>query len=285
MTRLLALLLSLVVACGDDDAPPDAADPSPRAVTVTFQPQLGAEPFACGRTYAAIGAEATTISPRDFRFYVSDVALLAADGARVPLALTQDGAWQYQDVALIDFEDFTGECKDGTPETNVTLRGTAPAGDYRGISFTLGVPEAMNHTDLTQAPAPMNVTGLWWGWGLGHIFLAVVTHADLAAPAAGTNDHYLHIGSLGCTGDPEMGQPVTCSKPNRPYIELTGFDPRTRPIVADFGALLGRSNLASSQGCHSFTEEPCAWPFDFAGLNWFTGSQTPTTQQLFRGQP
>lgn len=284
----------LLAACGDNEPRPDVtpdaseqpdADPGPREVAIRFTPKVGSAPFACGQSYAAMGAEATAITPRDFRVYVHDVKLIRPDGTQVPLTLAQDGAWQYQGVALLDFEDFSGGCADGTPETNRELRGTAPAGPYDGIALSIGVPEAMNHLDLTTQPSPLNLSGLWWSWGLGHVFMAVVTHAEIATPQPGTNDHYIHVGSIECTGNPSMGQPVTCTKPNRPYIELRGFDPTSRTITADFGAVIARSKLATSQGCHSFTQDSCAFPFDLVGLNWFTGSRTPTTQKLFRVDP
>jgi len=296
MTRPIIATALLLLACGDaaDRAAPDAAQaldagadaPSgPRDIRIQFAPKVGAAAFACGQSYAAMGDEATVITPRDFRVYVHDVQLIREDGVRVPLALVQDGTWQYQNVALLDFEDFTGGCADGTPETNTVIHGSAPAGRYTGIAFTVGVPEAMNHVDLTTLPAPLNLTSLWWGWGFGHIHLAIVTHTEITAPEPGTNDHYIHVGSIDCTGAPQNGEAVACARPNRPYIELTGFDPTSHPIIADFGAVIARSKLASSRGCHSFSEDTCAYPFDFVGLNWFTGSQTPTTQRLFRIDP
>lgn len=286
MSRCLPFALVIVLGCGDNgstEITPDAGEPTgPIDVALRFTPQVGTAAFACGQSYVSMGAEATTITPRDFRIYVHDIHLIRDDGERVPLALTQDGVWQYQTVALLDFEDFTGGCADGTAETNREIRGTAPAGRYRGIAFTIGVPQALNHVDLTTLPAPLNLTGLWWGWGFGHVFLAIVTHTDITTPQPGTNDHYIHVGSIDCVGDPEMGETVSCARPNRPFVELTGFDPLTQPVVADFGAVIARSALGTSQGCHSFTEPSCAYPFDFVGLNWFTGSQTPTTQKLFR---
>jgi uncharacterized repeat protein (TIGR04052 family) len=292
MLRQLWTSFVLLAACGDNhdqhemtpDAPVDA-DTSPREVTIQFAPKVGSAAFACGQTYPAMGAESTTITPRDFRIYVHDVKLIKPDGSSVPLELKQDGIWQYQNVALLDFEDFTGGCADGTPETNKVLQGTVPAGTYDGIAFTIGVPEAMNHVDLTTLPSPLNLTGLWWGWGFGHIFMAVVTHTDITTPTPGTNDHYFHLGSVECTGDPALGETAVCAKPNRPYVELRGFDPTSKSIIADYGAVIAKSSLATSIGCHSFSEDPCAYPFDFVGLNWFTGSQTPTTQKLFRSEP
>ncbi|MDX2091207.1 MAG: metallo-mystery pair system four-Cys motif protein [Kofleriaceae bacterium] len=287
-----ALALALIfAACGDDvtatpdapvteDASPDA-DTSPKNITLRFVPKVGDAAFACGQSYANMGAENTTITPRDFRFYVHDVKLIDAAGEHVPVTLATND-WQYQGVALLDFENFTGGCQDGTPETNMELTGTVPNGMYTGISFSIGIPAALNHKDLTTLPAPLNVTGLWWGWSYGHIFLAAVTHTEITDPQPGTNDHYFHLGSVGCTGDPETGETVTCTKPNRPLIEVTGFDPLTKPVIADWGALLSKSNLATEIGCHSGAQGPCAWPFDFVGLNFLTGSNTPTTQKLFR---
>ncbi len=296
LRTLLVLCPVLVAACGDDHAKAiqpdatataDAADTTPIDLKLKFTPKVGTAPFACGQTYAAMGAEQTTITPRDFRFYASSIALIRKDGTHVPVQLVQDNTWQYQDVALLDFEDFTGGCQDGTPETNTIIHGTVPAGTYDGVAFDIGIPDAMDHVDLTTLPSPMNLTGLWWGWGYGHIFLAVVTHTDITMPTPGTNDHYIHVGSIGCTGDPSIGEPAVCTHPDRPHVELTGFDPTTTAITADYGAVIAKSNLTTSAGCHSMvpmgeSEEVCAYPFDFIGLNWITGSVTPTTQKLFR---
>ncbi len=287
----LVLSFSLVAtaACGDnehaheqpDAAVPVDADTSPRAVTLRFAPKVGAAAFACGQTYTHMGSEDTTITPRDFRFYVQDVELLGPGGTRTSVALDQDGVWQYQTLALLDFEDFTGGCADGTPETNPTIRGKVPPGTYTGISFTVGVPEALNHKDLTTLPAPLNVSGLWWGWNFGHIFFAAVSHTDITTPTPGTNDHYVHVGSTDCTGDAANGETVTCAKPNRPHVELTGFDPTTATVIVDYGAVLAGSQLATSDGCHSFTETPCTPPFQKVGLDFTTG-QVTATQTVFR---
>ncbi len=282
---VLAPLL-ILAACGDNlDAPPDAAPPpdadlSPRAVTIRFEAKVGAAAFACGQTYPHMGTEDTTITPRDFRFYVQDVELIGTGGTRTPLALDQDGTWQYQNVGFLDFENFTGGCADGTPETNVTLRGKVPPGPYTGIAFTIGVPEALNHKDLTTLPAPLNVSGLWWGWNFGHIFFAAVSHTEITTPTPGTNDHYVHVGSTGCTGEAETGQAVTCTNANRPRVQITGFDPLTQAIQVDYGAVLSGSALTTSEGCHSFTADTCTAPFTRVGLDFTTG-QVAGAQAVF----
>lgn len=293
--RIFALSVLALTACGDDggadqpdaaqsDAPSPDADTSPRAVTIRFEPMVGTRDFACGQTYADMGSGSTTITPRDFRFYAYDFQLIDAAGDRVAVTLDQN-AWQHQNVAMLDFEDFTGGCLDGTPETNLEVTGMAPNGTYTGVRFHLGIPEVMNHTDLTTMPAPLNVTGLFWGWNFGHIFFAAVTHADIPASGtdpAGTNDHYFHLGATGCTGDATAGESVTCDHPNSPLVEVTGFDPLTEPVIADWGAVLPHVDLAASEGCHSFPGGDCDYPFDAVGLNFVTGSMTPTTQRVFK---
>jgi len=44
------------------------------------------------------------------------------------------------DLALLDFEDGTGGCVNGTPDVNDRVAGTVPEGHYTGLRFTLGVP-------------------------------------------------------------------------------------------------------------------------------------------------
>lgn len=53
----------------------------------------------------------------------------------------------------------------------------APAGDYKGIKFTLGLDSATNHGDPTiwaaDHPLNGNLSGLHWGWAGGYIFQAL----------------------------------------------------------------------------------------------------------------
>jgi len=273
----------LLAACGGDhdqpalDAAMPDADTSPLAVTLAFAPVVGSQPFACGQTYPHMGSEDSTVTPRDFRFYASNLQLVDASGARVALTLT-DNAWQHAGVALVDFEDATGGCQDGTPELNLTITGTAPRGTYRGVAFDIGIPEALNHQDLTSMPSPMNLTSLWWDWNFGHIFFAAVSHVDLAG---GTNDHYVHLGATGCTGDATKGDAVTCTNANRPHVELTSFDPATDTITVDYRAVLAGSALTSSVGCHSFSADTCTAPYAALGLDFATGGMGPDVQHVF----
>jgi hypothetical protein len=57
--------------------------------------------------------------------------LVARAGSTVPLALDQDGVWQYRGVALVDFEDRTGPCSMGTKAVRTAIDGTVPASGSR----------------------------------------------------------------------------------------------------------------------------------------------------------
>jgi hypothetical protein len=159
------------------------AQSNTQEVIINFAGWVGEEEFACGKSYEQVGTSQATITPADFRFYVSDLALVDEEGNVVPIELEQDGKWQYQNVALIDFENGSGGCDNGTAETRTMVVGTVPEGDYQNLQFTLGVPKNLNHEDAAVAPSPMNLTSLWWNWQGGYKFL----RADLKTEQAISN--------------------------------------------------------------------------------------------------
>ncbi len=46
------------------------------------------------------------------------------------------------------------------------------------VNWTVGLDSAMNHTDPSVSPAPLNDFTLWWGWLTGRVFLRVVGKVD-----------------------------------------------------------------------------------------------------------
>jgi uncharacterized repeat protein (TIGR04052 family) len=250
-------------------------------VNIQFAARAFASPLDCAGQYKDLGLEPADVRLLDLRFYIHDVRLVRANSKEeVPVTLTQDGVWQYQDVALIDFEDHTEACSDGTMQTNTLVKGAAPTGDYDGLKFRLGVPFKLNHEDVTTAPSPLNLTSLYWSWGYGHIFLAAVTSASVNG--APPNAHYIHVGSTGCMGDPALGEVVSCTYPNRPEVSLDKFQVNKTVVVADLAELVSGSNLLTGGGCHSFPgAEECSAPFSRLGIDHTTGGMTPETQVFF----
>lgn len=251
-----------------------------QSFVLNFRGDVDGEPFDCASTYP-LGATGASSSITDFRFYVHDVRLVDAEGAEVPLALTQDGLWQHQGLALLDFEDRTGGCSNGTTETRTIVEGTAPAGDYVGVAFKVGVPEAMNHLDNATAPSPLNLSALFWSWSSGYKFLRVDAVAD-----GGQGPFNLHLGATGCTGDPALGDAVTCTNPNVMEVALGGFDPMTSVVVFDYASVVAEVDLTTdgggAPGCMSGGADPeCVAVFPSLGLDIATGLPSPETAAAF----
>ena len=188
------------------------------------------------------------------------------------MTLAQDGKWQYMDVALLDFEDRTNGCStNGTADLNDRVVGTVPPGEYDGIVFDLGVPFALNHTENTAVPSPLNVDAMYWAWALGRKFLRV----DLVV---GDGAWHVHLGSALCDSASSITPPETaCGRPNLPQISVSEFDPDTNVLVLDVAALVADSDLtvnSGAPGCQSFPSatEDCTPLFPKLGLSFATGA-------------
>jgi uncharacterized repeat protein (TIGR04052 family) len=256
---------------------------SAKPVSIDFEARVGPEVFDCAGTYTGLGTTVAEATITDFRLYVHDVELIV-NGTGIPVTLDQDELWQYQNVALLDFESGSGSCANGTAEMNTKITGTVPAGEidanpYEGIRFKVGVPFELNHADATTAPSPLNFTALFWSWNGGYKFM----RADSLPAGAGTSFN-IHIGSTECQDDGSGGV-SSCGKPNRPQIELTGKDPLVTKIVVDYAGLVQGSDLTQNSGpagCMSGAADPeCGPVFESLGLDIQSGMPT-LGQQLFK---
>ena len=257
----------------------EAAQP----VELRFAARVGAEPVRCGTTYSGIGKTQASLFLQDFRVYVSGFRLLAADGREVPVALTPDGVWQNEKVALLDFEDASGNCNGNAP-TNARVRGTVPRGKYRGVAFEIGVPFEINHQDPTLAAAPLNFSALTWPWAIGYKFTTI--DFDTKPPAERTlvpiesskervsaSGFSVHLGSTGCASSgPRVPPQAPCANPNRPSYRFDAFDPARDVLVLDLAALLAGTDVTvnmpgSASGCMSFpNDDDCVDIMDRFGL-------------------
>jgi uncharacterized repeat protein (TIGR04052 family) len=278
---MLVKLIPAIFACSiilHVATAPFAAAQDNQPVTLRFAGAVNGAPFRCGQSYANVGTTKSTITPSDFRLFVSDVQLITADGTAVSLALDQDGIWQYKNVALIDFEDGTGPCSNGTKAMHTEVSGTVPRGGYTGVRVTLGVPFELNHGDPTIAPSPLNLTAMFWNWQGGYKFLkADLNSSGLGAkPAmhgmasghgnqAGHGDgdasgFAVHLGSTVCAAASPTDSPSACKNPNRVTVTFDKFDSAQNVIVADLGAILSGANVDyntpdTSPGCMSFPKD------------------------------
>ncbi len=300
---LLALTLS---ACGGggsgggDTHPPPSAD---RQVSLEFSAQAGQTPVGCGTPIAALGSGAVQAELNDLRFYVSELALVKADGTAETVQLAAN-EWQLPEsgVALIDLEDGTGACADrGTAATNAAITGTVPAGNYTGLRMTLGVPSSHNHTDTAAAPAPLDIQAMAWSWQAGRKFVKIEVapvggvyrpaNPDVTPPITeGQSPRWnLHLGSTGCTGNPVSGETVSCAAPNRVVLHFDNFNVDTQRLVLDLQTLLLSSNLSidlgGPYGCMSGKTDPeCPAVFETMALDMESGLTVDRgrNQRIFR---
>ena len=256
-------------------------------VTIPFAAAFGTEAFDCTKSYANVGQEGATVHPLDFRFYVHDVTLVAADGTRAVVALENDGTWQRDGLALLDFENGSGTCTAGTIETRTFVRGTVPHGhSWTALEFKVGVPESMNHLDAARAPAPLNDPGLWWSWSGGFKYARL----DLSTPG-NSGGFFFHLGATDCSGAPASG--FTCAAGNVATVRLDGFDPATKTVrmnLADFYKGLSVNATPDNQtdfvaGCMAFAgDSECPSMMGKFGLPFGT-SAAPASQTFFTVSP
>lgn len=143
-------------------------------IRIHFAAKVAEQEAVCGETYENIGMSKSQIEITDLRFYVSNVRLINDTGEEVPLTLEQDKLWQHENIALLDFEDGSAQCRDtGNDPRNDTVSGSVPNGNYSGLVFDVGIPFEFNHLDSTTAPSPLNVGAMWWYWQDGYKFVRV----------------------------------------------------------------------------------------------------------------
>lgn len=281
---LSAIALSISIgACATSAPTIGGADP----ITITFDARVGDKPAKCGESYAGVGTSNATIMLQDFRIYVSEVRLITSNGVEVPLQLTPDNQWQNDKVALLDFENASGNCNGNAPMNNA-VRGTAPAGAYTGVIFEIGVPFELNHKDPTLAGAPLNYSGLTWPWRIGYKFTTIdfdTANKPATAPAQQggmqgmvgmpASGFSIHLGSTDCgAGSPTTPPTAPCSNANRPTYRLTDIDITKQSIVLDLGALLAATDVTanapkSASGCMSFVDDDdCIAIMDRLGLTF-----------------
>jgi uncharacterized repeat protein (TIGR04052 family) len=274
----LATIATLFTACGS------STDPGPQPVTIDFKALVGNQAFSCADTAGyAIGTGTIPFVPKDFRFYVSNLRLVAADGTEA--AVTLDASdWQGYGTALLDFENGAGSCTVGTVETNTAVHGTVAAGTYVGLKFDVGVPTASNHLNVQAATKPLDNSAMYWSWLTGYKFIKVEGTIARATPLPTFN---FHLGSTGCTlGTPGDYSTTICTKPNVPVASFAAFNPSTQAVAFDIALLFANTNFDTADGggapgCMSGETDPeCAPTFPKLGLA--IGATPAGTQTAFR---
>lgn len=270
-------------------------------VSIQFGVVAGTQSVACGASitlnntvdHTTGSTKATTGQIKDLRFYVSNVALIDAQGNQTFVILNSNDNQAY-DVALLDFENAQGECptSTGTPATYTTITGKVPPGNYVGLALTLGTPVkapdskvSLNHSDTTAptTPALLQFSSMAWNWQGGRKFTKIEF-----TPTGGVT-WPVHLGSTGCNGvKPSNGEVLFCSNPNRGDYVFAAFNSSSQKIVLDLDELFRTSDVTfnggGSKGCMSSVDDPeCPAVFTALGIDLKTGmtADGTKTQKIF----
>ncbi|MDP4299576.1 MbnP family copper-binding protein [Leptothrix discophora] len=273
---LSTLALAALAACGGGGDTPATTQP----VSIEFAAVNGLAntPVSCATVLTGMGSGSVKAKLADLRFYVSDVKLVNAAGQEVAVTLTAN-EWQLTQaghgLTLIDLENDADTCA-GDAATNVRVTGTAPAGTYTGVRFTLGVPSALNHLDATAATtlAPLTNNDMFWSWTGGYkhakielnpenattpdVYTGGMTNTSVT-PSTSSNTFNFHLGDTSCTAGVPLSS-STCLSENTSTITLATFNAGTQKVALDLGALFARSNLrvesGGAPGCMSGPTDP-----------------------------
>ena len=143
------LALFTIASCTKEDT---TETPTPTTSTgsmsIKFDPYWGEDNLVLGNTYTNAFNEEFT--PNVFKYYVSNVSLIAVDGSKTKIENT---------YFLVDHSE-------GAPKWTID---NIPTGEYTGYEFMIGVDSARNVSGAQEgALDPANQ--MFWSWNNGYIF-------------------------------------------------------------------------------------------------------------------
>jgi len=292
-----AVIVSSVAltSCSDDEVAAIVA-PTEEAVAINFAAQVNGADFACGQTYTGVGTGGNDFIATDFRMYVNNAHIHdALTDDEYAIELTQDGVWQLDTVAMLDFEDASAGCT-GTAETNTVLQGkvTIPATiDLANteVCFEVGLPADKNHIDEATADSPLNASGMLWAWKVGRKYIRIDGKGD---PAGANEPFNLHLGAQGCPGAVGTAPPDSaCTVPNTFEVCIANFDVENSVVAVDLGSVLEKNDVTvnldggatAKPGCQSFVDDnDCEEIMPRLGLDYSYGRVSGTESVYSAGQ-
>src|SRR6478609_6539827 len=156
-------------------------------LSLQLSPTLDGKPMAFGQTNAV--SDGGSVVPLNFRFYISEVQLLPKSGDPVAVDLvTENGEAENYGMHLFNADDDDAS----------TVRVLAPAGEYVGLSFALGIKLACNQQSPRNLADPLSdVSQMTWPHTGGFLFLRYegrYTAADGSALTASNIPSAVHMG-------------------------------------------------------------------------------------------
>lgn len=203
---LPAIAAVLVMSsCKKDTVTPSEYDSSKKAeLSIEFDNIAGAADLLLN-TGDYTNASGEHFKVTKLKYYVSNFKFTNVDGTTY--TVPQDSCY-----FLIDESD------EATHEPALRI----PEGEYKSVSFTLGIDSLRNTKDISQRTGVLDPTGvgadMYWSWNSGYIFFKM----EGTSPASMMGDFMYHIGLFGGMSAPTINNIKTIA------LDLT---PRGTPKV------------------------------------------------------
>lgn len=268
-----------------------------QAVTVVFDPRVNGAAAHCDATYTVGTGEDPRYRLRDYRHYVTDARLVGPAGTeRIQWMPRGDGTLHQSEEHSVLLTGIVNGCSNTVEDRRqaTTFHGRVPAGRYDQICFEVGLPFALNHSNVALAPSPLDATAMSWSWLTGRKAIRIDGQGGLGGETP--QNFHLHLGSTGCSnGEAGNNQPPTaaCQQPNVMAVCLA-WDPAQphRWIESDVARVFAAVEVAANTegtapGCMSGNNDPeCVTVLPRLGLP-FTFNQNgqttvhPAQEQVF----
>lgn len=164
LSYTFALTMLALAGCKKDEVVANQTGP----VALEFEQTVGADQLVLDtRTYTTPAGDQFKVNT--FRQYISNIVFTKADGSTYAIP---------ESYYLVDA---------AKPETQrLTLTGV-PVGDYKGITFTIGV-DSVHNVSGTQKGALDPSNNMFWAWDSGYIFSKFEGTSPQARKAAGATE-------------------------------------------------------------------------------------------------
>ncbi len=213
---LFAVLLSFSSCYYDHDGSivlEEPTPPSPSSVdaSVNFSANYDGTPFVIGDTYEY--EDGTPIFFTRFNFFVSDVALIAADGSEVEIS----------NIELVDFTNQNLDIDSANEGYNIEFSDVA-TGEYTGMRFGIGVSDELNATSPSDYSGthPLGGSGDYWAAWDSYIFAKLEGKVDVDLDGTFTSGIVYHTGGNEYYNEIEFDMPITIDEDNTslPTIDI-----------------------------------------------------------------
>ena len=199
----LLLPLLLLTACQDDD---DMTTDRMADLSIRFRAEYAATGLDIGRTTYAYPQSSDSLRLTLFEYFLSDLSLLPADGG--------------DPIRLSELQYVSYEQAEGPSEQTVTFPGI-PVGDYRGISFGLGVKPELNNLDPAELPEGLPLTELqFWNERARYVFAKIEANAKLQGSNRFDTGLTYHLGGNDLYETVVLETPFTVSSDRRNSLML-----------------------------------------------------------------